>query len=88
MDVEFLERFEKDIDKLRDTQVKRQLKELIEAVEGASSFKEIQQVKKLSGFKRAYRIRLGEYCVGVLLNGTLVTFCRVVHRRDIYRVFP
>lgn len=52
MEVEFLQQFEKDIDKIRDQRLKLQLKELIEAVEEARSLKDIRQTKKLTGLNR------------------------------------
>jgi mRNA interferase RelE/StbE len=45
-------------------------------------------VKKLVGFKEAFRIRLGNYRVGVFLEGENVIFARVAHRKDIYSIFP
>ena len=36
----------------------------------------------------AYRLRLGDYRVGIFLVEGVVEFARVVHRRDIYKVFP
>ena len=48
----------------------------------------IVNLKKLKGFKTAYRIRIGDYRIGVFIDGDIVEFARVVHRKDIYRLFP
>ncbi|MBC7776578.1 MAG: type II toxin-antitoxin system RelE/ParE family toxin [Phycisphaerae bacterium] len=62
--------------------------ELIEATEQAENLFDIANVKKLKGYSNAYRVRLGDYRVDVFLQEDLVVFARVVHRKDIYDVFP
>ncbi len=49
---------------------------------------DIKGLKKLKGFKDAYRVRLGDYRLGVFINKDLVQFARFVHRKDIYKLFP
>jgi len=68
MVVEFLESFSKDIDALSSEEIKRKVILLIERVESISSLSELQNVKKLAGFKSAYRIRLGDYRVEFFLS--------------------
>ena len=45
-------------------------------------------MKKLSGASGFYRIRVGDYRVGIAVEDETVEFVRVLHRRDIYRAFP
>ncbi|NET50360.1 MAG: type II toxin-antitoxin system RelE/ParE family toxin [Merismopedia sp. SIO2A8] len=35
-----------------------------------------------------YRIRIGDYRIGIIAKGDLVSFIRVLHRREMYRNFP
>ena len=89
METRFTQRFSKDIDKLpADESIRTALAELIERVETAATLRELSGVKKLQGHASAYRLRLGDYRVGIFLAGGVVEFARVVHRRDIYKVFP
>ncbi|MFZ1081165.1 MAG: type II toxin-antitoxin system RelE/ParE family toxin [Candidatus Kryptoniota bacterium] len=88
MRVEFLDKFGRDIDKLSVKSVKESVRRLILQVETAESVTSIPQVKKLAGFKSAYRIRIGDYRIGIFVEGDLVQFARLVHRKDIYKVFP
>lgn len=88
MRVEFLERFSKDIDRISLSSVKKSVERLIRQIESAESLEKIPQVKKLTGFKSAYRIRIADYRVGIFVEGDLVQFARMVHRKDIYKVFP
>jgi len=88
MRVEFLDKFLRDLDKLRDKSVKRNVKKVIESVERASNFKSISNTKRLSGHKSAYRVRVGDYRIGVFVENDLVEFARIAHRKDIYDIFP
>ncbi|MGH8000971.1 MAG: type II toxin-antitoxin system RelE family toxin [Brasilonema sp.] len=52
------------------------------------SFEEITNLKKLKGYDNAYRIRIGDYRIGIIFDDETVMFQRVLHRKDIYRYFP
>lgn len=43
---------------------------------------------KLEGYKIAYRIKLGDYRIGVFIEDETIEFVRFVHRKDIYKKFP
>ena len=90
METRFTQRFSKDIDKLPldEAGIRAALAELIERVEAAETLRGLSGVKKLQGHASAYRLRLGDYRVGIFLVEGVVEFARVVHRRDIYKVFP
>ena len=68
--------------------VKDDIATAIEQVEQADGLSAVINLKKLKGFKTAYRIRIGNYRIGVFVDGDTVEFARVVHRRDVYKVFP
>ncbi|GAB2482991.1 type II toxin-antitoxin system RelE family toxin [Algoriphagus taiwanensis] len=88
MKVLFLEAFEKDLRKIHDKKVLRSIKDLIQKTEQVGSIKELSGLKKLVGFKDAFRVRLGNFRVGIFLDGETVTFTRIAHRKDIYSIFP
>ncbi len=88
MKVEFKSSFAKDLKKAKDKDLKTRVKQVVELVEKAKSLQEIKDVKKLKGGDRYYRIRIGDYRVGLTLEGDTVTFVRFLHRKDIYRYFP
>jgi len=48
------------------------------------------KTQKLSGYQTFYKIRVGDYRIGIHIDTTehLVEFHRVLHRREIYREFP
>ncbi len=88
MRVEFLEKFNNDLDTISAKSIKRSLERLIVNIESSSSIAAIPNIKKLSGFKSAFRVRIGDYRVGIFVEGDMVQFARIVHRKDIYKVFP
>ena len=48
------------------------------------------KTQKLSGYQTYYKIRVGNYRIGLQIETEThtVEFQRVLHRRDIYRKFP
>ena len=88
MKVEALNKFYKDIDKIRDKKLLNEIKEVILLIETASTLKSLKSVKQLTGYKNYYRIKLGDYRLGIYSNSDTVLLTRFMHRKDIYKVFP
>lgn len=88
MNVIFLKQFSKDISKITTPTVKIEILKAIEQVEQAQTTAQIENLKKLKGFRNAYRLKIGDYRIGVFISKNIVEFARVVHRKDIYRLFP
>ncbi|HEV2861383.1 MAG TPA: type II toxin-antitoxin system RelE/ParE family toxin [Pyrinomonadaceae bacterium] len=88
MKVEFRESFAKDLKDVKDKGHLNRVKELIEAVEKADSLTDIPNLKKLKGAGSYFRLRLGDYRVGIALEQDTVVFVRFLNRKDIYKYFP
>jgi mRNA interferase RelE/StbE len=88
MIVQFHSRFSKDIDKLKDVQLRNDLEHLIVSLEAAKNLREIPEVKKLRGFNDAYRIKLGYFRVCFFYNNGIISLARVLPRKDVYKYFP
>lgn len=80
--------FLRDLRKLPDESIRGQVRAAVLSVESARDLREVPHVKKLSGGGPYFRIRVGEYRIGIRSEGDTVTFVRVLMRRDIYRYFP
>ena len=80
--------FEKDQRKIRDKKVINEIIDTIEQVKQAKLPAEIKGLKKLTGFKFYYRIRIGDFRIGIILRGETVKFIRILNRKDIYNYFP
>ena len=61
--------------------------EIIQQVETADSIGKIRNLKKLKGHGIAYRIKIGNYRIGVFIEDDTVEFARIIHRKDIYKKF-
>ncbi len=88
MNIRFRESFRKDLRKIKDKDLLTRVRTIIEAVEQASSLGEILHIEQLKGWPRYYRIRVGDYRIGIALEDDVVTFVRFLHRKDVYRYFP
>ena len=88
MKVEYLKKFSKDLDVLKQKSVKQALLRVIELMESVDSLEKIPNTKKLKGHKSAYRTRVGDYRLGFFFENSAILLARFVHRKDIYKIFP
>jgi len=88
MKVAFKNSFLKELKKLKSNALKTSIAETIVQVEGAENLSQIKNLKKLSGYSVHYRIRLGDYRIGIKIENELVYFVVFEHRKDIYKRFP
>ncbi|MBD2314595.1 type II toxin-antitoxin system RelE/ParE family toxin [Desertifilum sp. FACHB-1129] len=88
MEVEFRKSFAKDLSKIRDGDLLARIKAVILEIEEAETLEDMSNVKKLKAEGDYYRIRVGDYRIGILLDEEVVVFVRVLHRKEVYRYFP
>ncbi|MDZ7967485.1 MAG: type II toxin-antitoxin system RelE/ParE family toxin [Nostoc sp. DedSLP03] len=89
MITQYLSSFIKDLKALKSTPYYETIKTLVfEEIPQILTFEEITNLKKLQGYENAYRIRVGDYRIGLIFDGETVLFQRVLHRKNIYRHFP
>jgi len=88
MNVSFDESFLKSLKKVKDKSVLSKVEEIIYALEAAELLGEIPNCKKLVGYKTYYRIRIGNYRLGLEFEQQEVQLITILHRKDIYRKFP
>jgi len=88
MEIIFKESFLKDLKKIKNNEIKQKILEIISTCEKAKSLNEIKDLKKLRGYKNFFRIKIGNYRVGLQIKENKVFFVRILHRKDIYKYFP
>jgi mRNA interferase RelE/StbE len=88
MKVQYLKRFSKDLDNLTKPKDKNVVLQVILSIKDAKTLADISNIKKLTGFSNAYRVRVGDYRIGIFVEGDTVQFARIAHRKDIYKIFP
>jgi len=80
--------FEKDTDKIKDRKILNKIADIIESLKATDNITSIKNIKKLKGSNKFYRIRLGDYRIGLIIEDEVIKFIRCLHRKDIYRFFP
>lgn len=89
MRIEYSERFLKDLKQLKNTEVYLAIKRFcFEELPQHDALLSVNNVKKIQGYKDYYRIRIGDYRIGIKSENDTLIIMRVMHRRDIYRLFP
>jgi len=88
MNVDFKSSFLRDIKKVKDADLLRLIDLEIISAENAATINNIDSLKKLSGHKTAYRIKINDYRIGLVIDNETITFVRFLHRKDIYKFFP
>ena len=88
MKVEFLKRFSKDLDDVKNKSIKQSVIRLIELMETVDVLEKIPNTKKLKGHRSAYRTRIGDYRLGFFFENSTILLARFLHRKDIYKIFP
>ena len=90
MDLAFKKSFLKSIKKLKDKSLKDDIFDAINSAEKAQTLDEILNIKKLTGYSIYYRIRIGDYRIGLKWVDVerILYFVTVDHRKDVYKNFP
>ena len=81
--------FDRDVDRIKDKKVLRKLRTFISLIENADTIHEITRIKKIEGYESYYRMKVGDYRLGMeMVSNKEVVLIRFLHRKDIYRYFP
>ena len=84
----FTTKFLKQISKFKNRKLADDILKTITEAEKAALIQDINNIKKLSGHKFHYRIRICDYRIGLYLNKDVLEFTAFDHRKDIYKHFP
>jgi mRNA interferase RelE/StbE len=85
---QFKKSFLKDIEALGNPAIRKRIRKAIAQVEQAPTLSQVENLKKLKGAEQYYRIRVGDYRIGLVYREDSLIFVRCLHRRDIYRYIP
>jgi len=88
MQIEISRKFRKQVEACKEPGIRSKILNIIEATEASVTMQDFPNLKKLTGYKNSFRIRMGDYRVGVVIDGTKVIFAAFDHRSDIYKYFP
>jgi mRNA interferase RelE/StbE len=85
MKIKFESKFEKDLRNIKDKKLLSKIKEVILECKAVQT---LNEVKKMQGYQTFYRLKIGDYRVGIEIINDELIFVRFLHRKDIYKFFP
>lgn len=89
MKTEFRKSFVKDLQRqAKDKNLMAHIQKIILEVEDAGDTLKISNLKKLKAEGSYFRIRTGNYRIGLIIKHDTVIFVRILNRGEIYRHFP
>ncbi|MCP4670375.1 MAG: type II toxin-antitoxin system RelE/ParE family toxin [Desulfobacula sp.] len=89
MILDFKKSFAKDLKKRKtDKALMERVQTIIQETEEAQDIHSIRNLKKLKAQGNHYRIRIGDYRLGIIIEDNTISFVRCLHRSDVYRYFP
>jgi mRNA interferase RelE/StbE len=89
MNILYTKKFGKDLDAIENRDnIKKRLLGLIEQIKQVDFLSEIHGVRKIEGFPNYFRIRVGDFRLGVKVTENGLEMIRFLHRKEIYRRFP
>jgi mRNA interferase RelE/StbE len=86
--VKFGKLFSKDLIKIKDLILKKDIIEVILVLENCENIQNVTNIKKMKGHPEAYRLRIGKYRLGFYFDGEVIELARFAKREDIYKIFP
>jgi mRNA interferase RelE/StbE len=89
MNIEYDKSFVRSLEKIQDKNILLRIQNAILKSEKALTLESIPGSKKLIGFSKYYRIKMGDYRLGFeRINRLTIRLIIVEHRKDIYKKFP
>ncbi len=88
MKVSFTNRFLNKASSVKFKTIRKKVEKVILEVEKADSLSKVKNLKKLKGETKYFRIRIGDYRIGLYFENEILEFTTLDHRKDIYKHFP
>lgn len=88
MKVEYHKSFERDLRRVRDQNLLDRVEAVLVGLEGSERLDSISNVKVMKGHPDYFRIRIGDYRIGLKRIDDGVRIIRFLSLGDIYRKFP
>ncbi|MBU1599825.1 type II toxin-antitoxin system RelE/ParE family toxin [bacterium] len=89
MEVLYRKLFLKDLKKLKNQPIYKQIVDLVfTTLPKAATLRDIAGIKAMKKYPNRYRIRIGNYRIGIEVGDNIIEVMRILHRREFYRYFP
>ena len=80
--------FDKDVKKIKSKVIKNRLEKIIFEIKASDKISDITNLKKIQGTRNYYRIKMGDYRLGLIITKKEAQLIRFLHRKEVYRYFP
>jgi mRNA interferase RelE/StbE len=81
--------FLKDLSKVFPDKRRKQIEKFVFVeLPGLSSIESAGNIEQMTGFKNYYKVRFGDFRVGMNKNDDTIEVLRVLNRKEIYKYFP
>jgi mRNA interferase RelE/StbE len=81
-------KFLKDLSQITAPEKKRIEFFCLDEILNFKSIQSVGNIEKIQGHKNYYKIRFGNFRVGIYFQNDTISFERVLDRKEIYRYFP
>ena len=88
MDISFKKIAIRDVNNLPNQNKEEITRILFDKLPKINSIDEINNIVKIKGYNNFYRIRCGNYRIGLKYVDNKIVIIRILHRKEIYRFFP
>lgn len=88
MRISFTRNFNKELQAVRDKRLAEAVQQIIIEIEKAKTPLDIRSIKKLKGHRSAYRVRYGNYRIGLFIQNNEALLAAIGDRKNIYSRFP
>jgi len=88
MKIEYKKKFLKELSKLPNEYALPIEEFVFDIFPTYDNLSEIGKVEKMTGYKYYFKIRFGDYRVGIKKEDNTILIETVKHRREIYKYFP
>ena len=88
MKVRFRKRFLKELSKIPKAERSNIELFVFKELPKANSIFELGNVEKMKGYASYYKVRFGQYRIGLKMENDRIILERALHSKDIYRYFP
>jgi len=88
MDVRYKKKFLKELSKLPKEYAQIIENFIFDELPNYSSLSETGKIEKMTGYRDYFKIRFGNYRVGIKKEDNYIVVVTVKHRKEIYKFFP
>ncbi|MDP3149493.1 MAG: type II toxin-antitoxin system RelE/ParE family toxin [Ignavibacteria bacterium] len=88
MKVEYRKRFLKELAQLPQNPRIEVEKFVFEVLPGAATLASIGKIEQMKGYRHFFKVRFGNYRLGLQLVDEILIVEIIAHRKDIYKFFP